>query len=389
MLKNISSHCNRARFSLSKRLLSTLAASVLMSTTLGFASSASAQVINAQDPANFRQLDVNIYWYGPNNQNQRAIRGQANPYFNPSRPTIIYIHGWQKNTTVALVRENFNRLAVNDSADVARPWIDRGWNVGIFYWNQLADENEVKDAEAKIHTTNGTLFTNATRWRDSSGVYRLGPALTVTQQFVNAYKSAMAGYIGSEVRLAGHSLGAQLAITGASALWREKNAGTLPAQLVPTRVALLDHAFLGGPKSWIGNKWTGQVARELVSQNRSQIIYENYRSSGATSTGFIGDTNQGLIDMTPFVEVIPGMYGAFDFNNKHVFAMGYYFSGMGVPPMKVRCNGYPVPSAALSNSTLRVLAIGAFKYSQLDGTYTKNPIDDTWDELFDQCDENP
>ncbi len=386
MLKHFSSCYDRARHALSKSLLPTLAASLLIPSTLGFASTASAQVVNAQDPANFRQLDVNIYWYGPNNQNQRAVRGQTNPYFNPSRPTIIYIHGWQKDTTVRLIRENFNRSAVNDNADVARPWIDRNWNVGIFYWNQLADENEVKDAEAKIHTTNSTLFTNATRWRDSTGVYRPGPALTVTQQFVNAYKSAMVNYTGPEVRFAGHSLGSQLAITGASALWREKNAGILPARLVPTRVALLDHAFLQGPKSWIGNKWTGQVARDLVSQNRSEIIYENYRTSAATSNGFIGDTNQGLIDMTPFVDVYPQMYGSFDFSNRHVFAMGYYFASMGVPAMKVECNGYAVPSAALPNSSLRVLAIGAFKYSQLDGTYTKNPIDDTWDELFDQCD---
>jgi hypothetical protein len=388
MLNSFSSHYDRARSALSRGLFPALAASALTSVALGFAPAASAQVINAQDPANFRQLDVNIYWYGPNNQNQRAIRGQTNPYFNPSRPTIIYIHGWQKDTTVRLIRENFNRLAVNDNADVARPWIDRGWNVGIFYWNQLADENEVKDAEAKIHTSNGTLFTNATRWRDSTGAYRPGPALTVTQQFVNAYKAAMANYTGPEVRLAGHSLGAQLAITGASALWREKNAGLLPPRLVPTRVALLDHAFLRGPHAWIGNKWTGQVARELVSQNRSEIIYENYRTSAATSNGFIGDANQGLIDMTPFVEVIPAMYGSLDFNNKHVFAVGYYFAGMGLPAMQVKCNGYPVPSAALSNSSLRVLAIGAFKYSQLDGTYTKNPSDDTWDELFDQCDYN-
>ena len=34
-------------------------------------------------------------------------------------------------------------------------WKADGWNVAIFYWNQMADEDEVKDAEAKIWSTNG------------------------------------------------------------------------------------------------------------------------------------------------------------------------------------------------------------------------------------------
>jgi len=365
--------------------LAGVAATVLLASAFAFAPVVPAQVINAQAPSNFSQLDVNIYWYGANNQNQRAIAGQANPYFDPARPTVIYIHGWQNGTTVQLRRESFDRLALNDNADVARAWIDRGWNVGIFYWNQLADEGEVKDAEAKIYTVDRTLFTNATRWRDSTGAYRLGPNLTVTQQFVNVYKAAMANFAGPEVRLAGHSLGAQLAVTGASALWREKNAGTLPARLVPARVALLDHAYLSGAHAWIGNQWTGEVGRALVRENRHEIMYENYRTSGATSNGFIGDANQGLIDMTAFVEVKPWMYGAFDFGNKHNFAVGYYFDGMGYPAMRVKCTGQPVPSAALASATLRGLSNAARKYEQLDGKYSRSPGDDTWDQKGDGC----
>jgi hypothetical protein len=385
MHKLVFSGDRRTASSLSQRIAYALALTALAPAATLFASAASAQVISAQDPGNFSQLDVNLYWYGPNNQNQRAIAGQTNPYFDTSRPTIIYIHGWQNGTTVQRRRESFDRLALNDNADVARAWIDRGWNVGIFYWNQLADEGEVKDAEAKIYTVDRSLFTNATRWRDSTGAYRSGPNLTVTQQFVNVYKSAMANYNGPEVRLAGHSLGAQLAVTGASALWREKNAGTLPLRLVPSRVALLDHAYLNGPHAWINNQWTGEVGRALVRENRHEIMYENYRTSGATSNGFIGDANQGLIDMTAFVEVKPWMYGAFDFANKHNFAVGYYFDAMGYPAMRVKCTGQPVPSAALSGATLRGLANAARKYEQIDGKYSKNPGDDTWDQKGDGC----
>jgi hypothetical protein len=344
-----------------------------------------AQTIDAQNPANFEQLDVNLYWYGPGNVSERAIAGQTNPWYNPSKPTIIYIHGWENGTTQRRFRESFDRSTLNKNADVARGWIDRGWNVGIFYWNQLSDEGEVKDAEAKIYTVDKSKFTNATRWRDVNGAYHPGPNLTVTQQFVNAYKSAMQNYGGAEVRLAGHSLGAQLAVTAASALWKEGKAGTLAANKVPKRVALLDHAYLNGPHGWINNQWTGEVGRALVRENRGDIAYENYRTSGTSSNGFIGDNNQGLIDMTAFVEVRPWMFGAFDFGSKHNFAPGYYFESINYAPAKVKCSGRPVPSASQSIDMIRALQNVGAKFDQIDGRYSTAPGDDTWDQKGDGC----
>jgi hypothetical protein len=41
--------------------------------------------------------------------------------------------------------------------------VQAGYNVGIMYWNQFADEDEVKDAEAKIWTATGT---RAMRWKN-------------------------------------------------------------------------------------------------------------------------------------------------------------------------------------------------------------------------------
>jgi hypothetical protein len=369
-----------------KSVLSSAFAAFALSALSAFGSmSAHAQTVTAQNPGNFDQLDVNLYWYGANNANQRAVTGVPNPHFSPGRPTVIYIHGWQKDTTTQRRRESFNRSGTQQGTDVARAWIDKGWNVGIFYWNQLSDEGEVKDAEAKIYTVDKSKFTNATRWRAANGNYYAGPNLTVTQQFVNVYKAAMSGYYGSEVRLAGHSLGSQLAVTAASALWKEGKAGTLPAAQVPKRVALLDFAYLNGPHSWINNQWTGEVGRALVRENRHEIAYETYRTSGSTSNGFIGDTNQGLIDMITLIEVKPWMFGAFDFGNKHNFAPGYYFESMGYPAPTVRCTGRAVPSAAVATSTVHSLSYWVSKFSQIGGEYTSTPGDDAWDQKSDGC----
>jgi hypothetical protein len=353
--------------------------------SLGLCSPAvQAQAVDAQNPANFDQLDVNIYWYGPGNMNQRAVPGQSNPWFNPSKPTVIYIHGWANGTSQRWARESFNRSELNGNGDVARAWLDRGWNVGIFYWNQLSDEGEVKDAEAKIYTVDRSKFTNATRWRNAAGQYQTGPALTVTEQFVNAYLGAMQEFNGPEVRIVGHSLGAQLAITGTSALWRQSKTGALASHKVPKRVALLDTAYLKGAHSWIGNQWTGEVGRALVRENRGEIAYENYRTSGATSNGFIGDDNKGLINMTAFVEVKPYVFGGADFVKKHNFAVGYYFDGIQVAP-RVKCTRAPVPSAAQPLDVIRRLQNAGATFDQIDGKYTTTPSDDTWNQDGDGC----
>jgi len=65
-----------------------------------------------------------------------------------------------------------------NGTDTAAGWINAGWNVGIFVWNQFSDETTgvsgawfgdgpppqgVLDAEAKIWTANGP---RGMRWRD-------------------------------------------------------------------------------------------------------------------------------------------------------------------------------------------------------------------------------
>lgn len=111
----------------------------------------------------------------------------------------------------------------------------------------------------------------------------------------------------------------------------------------------------------------------------------SFRTSGATSNGFIGDNNQGLIDMVAFLEVKPWIYGAFDFTNQHNFAADYYFDGIGYPAASVKCTGQLVPSAAQTSAVVRTLSTNATKYEQLDGTYSKSPGDDTWDQKGEGC----
>ncbi len=132
----------------------------------------------------FQNLDYGLYWFGSDDNYQKA--GSGTSYYNKSAPTIIYIHGWQNGSSQAKNRETFNRSdSGGPDMDLAYAWRRAGYNVGILYWNQFADESEVKDAEAKIWSKSGP---RQMRWRDHNGNYSSGPSKDAGQLMFESLK---------------------------------------------------------------------------------------------------------------------------------------------------------------------------------------------------------
>jgi pimeloyl-ACP methyl ester carboxylesterase len=338
---------------------------------------------SASDPSNFDRLDIGLYWFGVGDVSERAVAGQPNRFYDAAKPTVIYMHGWQGGSSQARRRETYNRSLYNDNPDVGKAWIEAGWNIGAFYWNQLADEGEVKDAEAKIYTATGP---QNMRWRDSTGAYHDGPPVSVAQLAIDALRVHLQGFTGPELRLVGHSLGSQLIIQVAAGLYRENKQGNVAQSLVPKRLALMDPAFLKDARPYLNNRWTGEIAREDVMLTRADIVYESYRTSPATSTGIIGDKNQGLMDMTVVTEVTPWYFSIFEVREKHNMAPGWYFESFKTK-LTVKDSGAPAPSAAHATSVIRQLMDGQRHYCQLkkDGAYTKQVADDEFEEVKGDC----
>jgi hypothetical protein len=86
-------------------------------------------------------------------------------------------------------------------------------------------------------------------------------------------------------------LGNQVAIVLTKKISDAVSAGTMNSKLLPKRVALLDPFYSQNGKSYLGNKWTGEVCRTYVSAilKTKGVIFEAYRTSAASSSGFIGD----------------------------------------------------------------------------------------------------
>lgn len=323
----------------------------------------------------FDNLDYGLYWYGNNDSYEKAIPGHSNSYYNKYSPSVIYVHGWQNNSSKNQSRETWN-VEQNDgpNVDLAYAWRRAGYNVGILYWNQFADENEVKDAEAKIWATNGK---RQMRWRDSRGNYHNGPSKPASQLLFESVKRNMHDYQGNRVIIAGHSLGNQMALVISKKIQDGIKAGNTNSRLLPKRVALLDPFYSKGKKGYLGNRWTGEVARDYVDALKNDgVVFEAYRSSGVSSTGVVGDKNVGLLNKTAFVELKPYYFGWFDIAKKHTVARWNYFWSYDFSTPSIKGTSANGLSASTSDNRVRSLMNGNKRLIQVEGRYTKTPSDD-------------
>jgi hypothetical protein len=271
-------------------------------------------------------LDYGIYFLGSDGSFEKFVPGRANQYYDPTKPVILYIHGWQNGTS----QNNFGRenpfffyAGYCGLLNTAQTWRSKGYNVAIVYWAQFADEGEVKDAEAKLWTISGP---RQMRYRLQDGSYRNYTATSqnVTQLIYDVYRQVFSNFTGGHIRIVGHSLGNQLATTISWTVSNEYRAGRISINLVPKRIVLLDPFWSKDGKSYLGGKWTGEVCRTYVRDliTRHGIAFEQYKSSGLGGT--IGDENLDMRKMTAFFRIWPDFISITDQTAQHLYAYVWY-----------------------------------------------------------------
>ncbi|MEX2962039.1 hypothetical protein [Microbulbifer sp. TYP-18] len=324
----------------------------------------------------FSQLDFGLYWFSYNNNYCKASSGSCSSHYDPTKPTLIYVHGWQPGTTVDNYRENFYGGDYGGpNVDTAVSWLNEGYNVGIFYWNQFADELEVKYAEAKIWVPNGP---KNMRYLLSNGIYQNYSTLSSMSELMSdEIASVMSSFSGSRFVIAGHSLGSQMALTVAEDLTDSVNANSINSNLLPDRVSLLDPFHSNGAKSYLNDRWPGEVTRDIVDKLKANnIAIDAYRSSAATSTIFIGDENIGLLNKVAFVELKPWYFWAWQQTEKHIAAKWHYLWSHAFSPTDLKDSGEDGLSASTSDTRVRILMNKDFRLVQDQGEYSRTPEDD-------------
>lgn len=343
-----------------------------------------------------------IYWFGKDDANQIATPGEPNPYYDPTHSTILFVHGWKPDQayTHRTMLWEFEDEASGEmvNVDLAAPWIDAGWNLGVFDWGPFADESLVFDAEAKIWTTEGG---QGIRWRDESGGYHAqrGQSASMGELFYRSYVQALSDFSGPELRLAGHSLGNQMAASLLQQLAEAVEVGDISDTLMPQRLALLDPYWSPVEQDFLAGDRTGDRVRDILELNILPlgIPIEWYRSSSLTDGRLISDGNEDLQDEVVFSELRPRYCGHADQVCKHEAAWQSYFLSFGSPPPP-ECErfesggdciatGRVAASASTSNEHLSEMMAEPYRWLHIpgpaagDSTLTRQTDDDWFQRL--------
>lgn len=266
-----------------------------------------------------KTLDAHVYWFSAKDEVERAT-GEHSRFYDPKKPTFIFIQGW--NGAVGGGVKDCRRwttactsVVCRDMRILSTPWVDRGWNFGIFYWDQFADEGCVRDAETKIWLRNDD---NVITWKsydaanDVEQVRSMDNVPSVAHLCADALRYALHSYEGPSVRLVGHSLGGQMAAHCAKLL--HEQTPYHPAR--PSRVALLDpffserHFMVFRCSSLKFNAGKGRLFPQLVAEAVKElwqrgVVTEVYKGSPLTLDPLYGDPAPELETLATYVHQTP------------------------------------------------------------------------------------
>ncbi len=372
-----------------------------------------------------RDLDYGLYWFGKFGLCEKYFPGVENAFYNTQKQTVIYSHGWQADSvgkTDPYGRAGYSHEIfywTESSFDGQKSfnglkkwtnhgWIDKGWNTGIVYWNQFADEPPlstgnvlgVPAAEEKIWSFNGTRG-NRYRLLDAQGnkIYKNFNRIVDfngSQVSVNSVGDILKLYVvdalskntSGNIRLVGHSLGNQVVNYLAKQC---KNSG-----IKINRIALLDPAWMSGAKSFFPNDgygtWTGERCRNYLKEMISawpDFALEMYHTTLINeSIATLADSNDELQRIACNVNNAPWYYSAVQLAGKHnSIKFTYFWSLESNPPiectlkwywfqLKRYATGNDGPSASTSLSRIKSMMGAAYEWTQVEGRYTPDPNDD-------------
>ncbi len=232
--------------------------------------------------------------------NRKFVAGKTldRRFFDPNKPTIIYVHGFQPGGAVNQTRETFLMNYGGENTNVHNVWKNApngGWNVAIFHWVNMADDRQIAArpwaSEAKIYDANNTVngSGNGMRWRKSDGTYVTGPGQSLRAIFASQFGQIFnnPNYRGAEIRIVGNSLGGNLAIAASHHLLQSNS------RRMPSRITLMDPYWsLSDRSTHFGygqssaETFAGYAAGQLANPSGSNIVIEYFRTSRAWARGF-------------------------------------------------------------------------------------------------------
>ncbi|NRA67380.1 MAG: hypothetical protein HRU19_23050 [Pseudobacteriovorax sp.] len=157
---------------------------------------------------------------------------------------------------------------------------------------------------------------------------------SASELFFDAYQGFSTKQNNREIRLAGHSLGSQMASSLMGQIL-DHNAASKQKLHIPERLILLDPFFSANGKEYLQDAWTGERVRDIVDriQTRTSTSIEAYRSSAVGFAPVAADQNRPLTEKVAFIELnSTGFLSQLDQAAKHNYAPLHYFWSIDFPP---------------------------------------------------------
>lgn len=355
-----------------------------------------------------KQLDASIYWFNGSDVPMKAgTRSNGHRHFDPLKPTVILFPGWTGHLGKKWVATKGHSSSVEECARIStvcsgeacprgvtgnyfEPWFNAGWNVGIFYWDQFADEVCMRHAEQKIWFDRGG---EGLRWKSYDPTTGVGDYQilredgidSITDFCVKSVTEALHGFAGKELRFVGFDIGAQLATRCAALLhFKRHEAHGLVQELmgseqvaVPTRLTLLepyfsehhfhltcreDNAIKFTSEQGLGDYTATATASTVAAlYDKFKVVTEVYKSSVLTQQPIFGVVNEALTTLATLVVYDSGSscggVGFFNFKDhsglahvscNHFAVVPLYFLSLGTKSLTLQ----PPPKPASPNSAL-------------------------------------
>ncbi len=254
-------------------------------------------------------------------------------FFDPNKPTLIFIHGDQPTMIVKHKRIDFcySYMLANGKALAAINTRDgwKNWNVGMFYWTQFADDVQGKGIgnfvkaitypEMKIYSSQnkaGMRWTYLDKNNKLAFCYHgkkhcvtlptnlSGHPDSISELAYYAYINAFPKGYNQPIRISGQSLGTQVAIQLVSKVVQNHH---LPR---PDELILLDpyftpgihHINVGPDKESVAQYSFNTMRRTLLDDH--QLGFAIYRTT-KLSEWPTGDENKPLENISAYLRICP------------------------------------------------------------------------------------
>jgi hypothetical protein len=344
------------------------------------------------------RLDYGIYFFGPHNQPQKFKKGEYNNFFSGTTNVLLLVHGWHgawglPGKVAHRYRETFNWKSneprTGPDVDLRAAWAEKGWEVAVFYWDNFSDEAFLGAAEAKIWTSESPF---RMRYWSTEGGHRNGrktkdaptvSAAELLRQGIEDIMSDCKPKKKCQVRLVGHSMGAQMAIRASYLMAGRVDKGLVPERYMPSRVALVDPYWTHYTAQWLdkesiasgtapNNKTSGKnrTSKHMTTASlslsaathvaqRFGVLFEIYTSCPSLSDNpLVSDPSaiQGLVvkGYAAHVYLSPDFCPVWDFWARHTSAIDMYLWSMTFQQMSPTMSiAIGAPCAAMSDKLLK------------------------------------